>query len=516
MFNNYFEIRVKEKQPILELHNITKVFPGVIALKEVSLTILKGEVHVLVGENGAGKSSLIKVLCGIYSPEEGEILYNGQNYVPVTPLDAIKAGIRVVYQEFNLLPFLSVAENIFFENMPRKYGFVNFTQLYSETRKLLEMVGLDVSPQTPVELLGVAQMQLVEIAKALSSQSQVLILDEPTATLTSHEIDTLFKIINRLKSEGVTIIFISHHLDEVFQIGDNISVLRNGELVATNTVASISIPQLVKQMVGKSMDEEYPFFPESQPGQTVLSVENLKHTATSPPLSFSVKAGELLGIAGLVGSGRTDAVRAIFGADRKYSGKILLHGKVVDIRSPRDGVHNGISLLTEDRKNQGLILDMPCHINISLTDLDKVSHSGFLQPEKERALAAEQVEDLRIKTPSLDQWVRYLSGGNQQKVVIAKWLFRNTDILIFDEPTRGIDVGAKYEIYLLLWELARRGKAIIIVSSDLPEMLGICHRMIVFSNGRITGELMREEFDQEHILSLAYQGYMHTGAEVVG
>lgn len=484
------------------------------ALKEVDLDIQAGEVHVLVGENGAGKSSLIKVLCGIYSPDEGHITYNGQSYTPRTPLDAIKAGIRVVYQEFNLLPFLSVAENIFFESIPRKRGFVDFKTLYRKSQELLDAVGLDVSPKTPVELLGVAQMQLVEIAKALSSESRVLVLDEPTATLTSREIDTLFKIINKLKSEGVTIIFISHHLEEVFMIGDRISVLRNGEMAGTHPISDISIPEIVKLMVGKTMDEEYLFRKEVQPGSTVLSVEDLQHTAQSPPLSFRVAQGELLGVAGLVGSGRTEAVRAIFGADSKYSGEIILNGRPVDIRSPRDAVNNGISLLTEDRKSHGLILDMPCHINITITDLPEVSSLGFMQEAKERNIASQHVDELRIKTPSLDQWVRYLSGGNQQKIVIAKWLFRDTDVLIFDEPTRGIDVGAKYEIYLLLWELAKRGKAIIIVSSDLPEMLGICHRMIVFSNGRIAGELDRKDFNQETILSMAYSGYTHGGGEV--
>ncbi len=494
---------------ILELRNITKVFPGVVALNKVDLDIREGEVHVLVGENGAGKSSLIKVLCGIYMPEEGTISYLGKSYVPKTPLDAIEAGIRVVYQEFNLLPFLSVAENIFFEQLPSKQGFVDFKTLYRKTDELLASVGLDISPKTPVELLGVAQMQLVEIAKALSTKSKVLILDEPTATLTSREIDTLFGIINRLKSEGVTIIFISHHLEEVFMIGDRISVLRNGESAGTYATSSISIPGIVKLMVGRSMEEEYPFMDDVTPGDVVLRVDKLRRIATSPDISFDLRKGELLGIAGLVGSGRTEAVRAIFGADPKHSGEILLNDKLLTIRSPKDAVLNGISLLTEDRKNQGLILDLDCQTNITITNLSEVSHYGFLEPKKEAEYASGYVEELRIKTPSIHQWARYLSGGNQQKVVIAKWLFRNSDILIFDEPTRGIDVGAKYEIYLLLWELARRGKSIIIVSSDLPEMLGICHRMIVFSNNRIAGDIERESFDQETILSMAYSGYLH-------
>ncbi len=504
---------MKEAAKILKLSKITKIFPGVMALNNISLTIIKGEVHVLVGENGAGKSSLIKVLCGIYQPEEGEIYFNGNIYEPHTPFDAIKAGIRVVYQEFNLLPYLSVAENIFFEQLPSRSGLVDFKLLYRKTEELLDSVGLDVSPRSPVELLGVAQMQLVEIAKALSSKSKVLILDEPTATLTTREIDTLFNIIKKLKTEGVTIIFISHHLEEVFTIGDRISVMRNGGMAGTHKAEAITIPEIVKLMVGRSMDEEYPFRSSIEQGPPSLEVKNLKRTVSSTPISFKARQGELLGVAGLVGSGRTETARAIFGADQKYSGEIILHGTKVDIKSPRDAVKNGISLLTEDRKNQGLILDMPCPTNISLTDLSQVSHNGFMNPAKESDIASQHIADLRIKTPNQEQWVRYLSGGNQQKVVIAKWLFRNSEVLIFDEPTRGIDVGAKYEIYLLLWELAKRGKTIIIISSDLPEMLGICHRILVFSNDRIAGELPREEFDQETILALAYSGYTHNNKQ---
>jgi ribose transport system ATP-binding protein len=493
---------------ILQLKNITKRFPGVTALKQVNLDIIDGEVHVLVGENGAGKSSLIKVLCGIYIPDEGDITYLGAPYAPRSPIDAIKSGVRVVYQEFNLLPYLSVAENIFFEQLPRKGGFVDFKTLYRKTEELLDLVGLEISPNTPVELLGVAQMQLIEIAKALSSKSRVLIMDEPTATLTSKEIDTLFRIIAKLKSEGVTIVYISHRLQEVFEIGDRISVLRNGEKAGTQATSNITIPEIVKMMVGKSMDEEYPFKAEVKPGEAILKIQDLRCRGNPDAISFEVRKGELLGISGLIGSGRTDAMRAIFGADPKDSGKIVLNGKAITIKKPRDAVQNGICLLTEDRKTQGLILDMPCYINITLTDLKTVSKYGFMKNNFERKAAKKLIDELAIKTPSIDQWVGNLSGGNQQKVVLAKWLFRNTDVLIFDEPTRGIDVGAKYEIYLLLWKLAALGKGIIIVSSDLPEMLGICHRIIIFSNGKITGEVARVDFDQEMILSMAYKGYI--------
>jgi len=504
---------MNSNENILELRGITKKFPGVIALKDVDLDIREGEVHVLVGENGAGKSSLIKVLCGIYNPEEGAMTYQGEAYAPHTPFDAIDAGVRVVYQEFNLLSYLSVAENIFFDNLPRKAGFVDFKTLYRKTQELLDIVGLKISPKTPVELLGVAQMQLIEIAKAISSKSKVLILDEPTATLSSREIEMLFGIITKLKAEGVTIIYISHHLQEVFDIGDRISVLRNGENAGTHIASDITIPEIVKMMVGRSMDEEYPFKDEVIPGDPIFSVQNLRCCGSSNSISFEVGKGELLGIAGLVGSGRTDAVRSIFGADSKDSGKIVLNGKTLKINSPRDAVKNGICLLTEDRKSQGLVLEMPCYVNVTLTDLMAVSRYGFINNDKEREVTEKMVEDLDVKTPSIDQWVGNLSGGNQQKVVLAKWLFRDTEVLIFDEPTRGIDVGAKYEIYLLLWKLAAAGKAIIIVSSDLPEMLGICHRIITFSNGKITGEVARNDFDQEAILAMAYEGYVQDEAQ---
>ncbi len=499
---------MRAQSNILELRNITKTFPGVIALDNVDLDVVQGEIHILVGENGAGKSSLIKLLCGVYFPDHGKISYAGAPYAPRSPLDAIKSGIHAVYQEFNLLSYLSVAENIFFERLPRKAGLVDYKTLYRDTAAILDTIGLKISPRTPVELLGVAQMQLVEIAKALSGESKVLILDEPTATLTSKEIDTLFQIIQRLKDKGVTIIYISHRLQEIFEIGDRITVLRNGMRVGTRPAREVDIPQIVKMMVGKTMGEEYPFDDTVKPGDVAMEVKDLRFKKNPRGVSCAVKAGELLGIAGLVGSRRTETMRALFGADRKMGGRIYLQGREITIKSPRDAVQNGICLLTEDRKSQGLIIDMPCFANITLTDLARVSRAGLLQQGLENEVSQKLVRDLAIKTPSIKQWVRNLSGGNQQKVVLAKWLFAEMDVLIFDEPTRGIDVGAKYEIYMLLWKLVAAGKSIIIVSSDLPELVGICHRILVFSNGSITGELDRGKFDQEQILSLAYTEYI--------
>ncbi len=496
---------------IIEIQGITKRFPGVVALDRVDLAIRRGEVHVLVGQNGAGKSSLVKLLCGIYQPDEGRILYEGAPYAPRNTLAAIRAGIRVVYQEFNLLPFLSVAENIYFQRLPRRAGLVDFKRLYRDAEAMLQEVGLAISPRARVETLGVAQMQLIEIAKALTTQSKVLILDEPTATLTPREIHRLFEIIARLKEKGVTVVYISHRLQEVFEVGDRITVLRNGRKVETLTAKEATIPRIVKLMVGKEMGEEYPFHGEVRPGAELLRVEDLRHRGSPHAVSFALHQGELLGVSGLVGSGRTETMRALFGADPKDSGRIYRNGREVAIHSPRDAVREGVCLLTEDRKAQGLVLDMACSVNVTLTDLARVSRAGLLNVGAERSATAGLVADLDIKTPSVDQLARNLSGGNQQKLVIAKWLFRHAEVLICDEPTRGIDVGARFEIYTLLWRLAAEGKGIVIVSSDLPELMGICHRILVFSNGRITGDVPRSDFGQERILSLAYQEYVQPG-----
>jgi len=493
---------------IIEFQGTTKRFPGVLALDRIDLAIRRGEVHVLVGQNGAGKSTLVKLLCGLFAPEEGGILLEGEPYAPRSTLAAIRAGIRVVFQEFNLLPYLTVAENIFFQRLPRRAGLVDFGRLFRDAEAMLDQVGLEISPRARVETLGVAQMQLLEIAKALSTQSKVLILDEPTATLTPPEIHRLFEIIARLKARGVTIVYISHRLQEVFDVGDRITVLRNGRKVETLFAGEASIPRIVKLMVGKEMGEEYPFQPGIRVGAEILRVEDLRPRGRQHDVSFALHRGELLGVAGLVGSGRTEAMRALFGADARESGRIYRNGQEVPIRRPRDAVQRGICLLTEDRKAQGLILAMPCYANVTITNLGRVSRAGLLDGGAERTATQELVDELHIQTPSVEQLVGNLSGGNQQKTVIAKWLFRRSEVLIFDEPTRGIDVGARFEIYQLLWRLAAAGKGILIVSSDLPELMGICHRILVFSNGRITGDLPRDQFSQERILECAYHEYV--------
>jgi ribose transport system ATP-binding protein len=492
---------------ILGLRGVGKRFPGVVALHDVSLDVQGGEAHVLLGENGAGKSTLINLLAGIYVADEGEIIFDGKAYRPRTPTDAYRSGIRVVHQELNMLSQLTVAENLLIESLPQRHGLVNQAEMNRRAFALLGQVGLDISPTTRVERLGVAQMQLLEIAKALCYESKLLILDEPTATLTPKEIERLFDILRQLKSRNVTVIYISHRLQEVFEIGDRVTVLRDGQVVTTRTMAGLSVSEVVRLMVGRNIKAQYVFRENVMIGDELLRVEGLRRTAAMPDVSFSVRRGEIVGIAGLVGSGRTEALRAVFGADPAFTGRIVLDGVTVRVGSPRDAVRHGLSLLTEDRKSQGLLLDLPCAQNITITDLAKVSRLGLVQRRAERSVAERLVHDLRIKTPSIDRSVRNLSGGNQQKVVIAKWLFRGAKVLLCDEPTRGIDVGAKEEIYELLWDLAADGRGIVVVSSDLPELIGICHRIIVFAHDRIVAELKRAEFDQHRILSLAYEEY---------
>ena len=494
--------------PILTLTGVGKRFPGVVALRGVSLEVAPGEGRVLLGENGAGKSTLINLLAGVYAADEGEIAFDGKPYRPRTPTDAFRAGIRVVHQELSMLMQMTVAENLMFERLPQRRGMVDYRETNRRAAQLLEEVGLDVSPTTQVARLGVAQMQLIEIAKTLAFESKLLILDEPTATLTSKEVDRLFEILRRLKARGVTIVYISHRLQEIGEIGDRVTVLRDGQLVATRPLAGLTIPEIVRMMVGRSVTDERAFRGDVVVSGEALRVEGLKRNALSPSVSFSVGKGEIVGVAGLVGSGRTETARAIFGADPKIAGAIFVDGAPIEIKTPRDAVQGGLCLMTEDRKGQGLLLGMSCAQNITITDLAKISRHGVLERASERRAATRLVRDLRIKTPSIDQKVRAFSGGNQQKVVIAKWLFRGSKVLLCDEPTRGIDVGARAEIYELLWTLAAEGRGVLFISSDLPELIAICHRILVFAKGRVVGEVARPEFDQHRILSMAYEEFV--------
>ena len=493
--------------PILKLKAVGKRFPGVVALRGVSLEIARGEAHVLLGENGAGKSTLINLLGGLYPADDGEITFDGKPYRPRTPTDAYRAGIRVVHQELSMLSHMTVAENLLFESLPQRHGLVNYRETNRRAAALLEEVGLNVAPTTVVSRLGVAQMQQIEIAKALCYESKLLILDEPTASLTSKEVERLFEILRRLKARRVTILYISHRLHEIYEIGDRVTVLRDGQLVATRPLAGLTIPQIVQMMVGRSIRDEHAFRENVQIAGEALRVEGLRRNAKSPEVSFRVGKGEIVGVAGLVGSGRTETARALFGADPKIAGDFWVEGERVEISSPREAVRAGLCLMTEDRKGQGLLLGMSCAENITITDLRKISSHGVLERDVERGAATKLVEELRIKTPSIDQTVRNFSGGNQQKVVIAKWLFRGSKVLLCDEPTRGIDVGAKAEIYDLLWTLAAEGRGVLFISSELPELIAISHRIIVFAKGRVVGEVARAEFDQHRILSMAYEEY---------
>jgi ribose transport system ATP-binding protein len=505
-----------DPSPLLSIRALTKRFPGVTALQNVDLEVVPGEVHALVGENGAGKSSLVKVLGGVHQPDSGEMTFAGDAYRPKSTSDALGAGIRLVHQELNLLPYLSIAENLFIDALPHRLGLLDRRTLHRRSRELLDEVGLDIPVSTKVERLGIAQMQLVEIAKAISGDSRLLIMDEPTATLTPRETDRLFQIIRRLSEQGVAVIYISHHLDEVFEIGDRVTVLRNGCNVGTHDVADLSVPAIVTMMVGRDLAHEYPPRGVASIGEPLLRVEALRVRGSRHTVSFTAHRGELLGVAGLVGAGRTETMRAVFGADPHDGGTVHVRGTAVAITHPQHAVAHGISLLTEDRKGQGLVLDMSVEVNTTLADPGKVARAGLLSRAVERSQARRLAEVLRIKTPSVRQLVRNLSGGNQQKVVLAKWLFRDSDVLITDEPTRGIDVGARYEIHELLITLANAGKAIVVVSSDLPELIGICDRIIVFSRGRITGEVVRRDFDQERILALAYRDYLSDASNGIG
>ncbi len=505
-------------EPILRLSGVSKRFPGVLAVDGISLDVAPGEMLALAGENGAGKSSLIRLLAGIHRPDSGEMRLAGQIYAPQTPLDAIRAGVRVVHQEFNLLPALSVAENLLFEHLPRRRlgpigGIVDRREMDRRAEALLARVGLDeIGPRTPVERLGIAQKQLVEIARALSGDGRVLVLDEPTATLTPREAGRLFEQIRLLKAQGMTMLYVSHHLAEIFDLCDRVSILRNGALVDTMRIADTEPAALVRAMIGRTLAAQAPIGGGTL-GGPALGVRALRPRGSPEDgaLDFTVREGEIVGLAGLVGAGRTEAVRAIFGADPAISGTIERDGKPVRIRSPRDAVDAGICLLTENRKEEGLVLPMAARVNTTLARLKMVSRFGWLRPAAERAETRRLAKDLATKITGPEQPVIELSGGNQQKIVLAKWLMGDkARVLMLDEPTRGIDVGAKAEIYALLGRLAREGRAILVVSSELPELTHLCDRILVLSRGVLAGEVARPDFSEERILSLAYSRYMRT------
>jgi ribose transport system ATP-binding protein len=493
--------------PALEMRHISKQYPGVRALDDVSLTVGVGEVHALLGENGAGKSTLMKILAGAQSRDGGEILLNGQAVAIDGPQKAMDLGISIIYQEFNLVPYLSAGENIFLGREPRAAlpGFVDFKTLYREAQQVIDKLGVRMDARTPVNRLSIAQQQMVEIAKATSKKAKIIVMDEPSATLTDHELKALFDLIRQLKSEGVSVIYISHRLEEVFEVCDRATIMRDGKWIVTRDVPDLTREEIIRLMVGRELKDAIPKV-VAKTGDVALKVSHLNRTGVLHDISFEVRQGEVVGLAGLVGAGRTETARAIFGADPIDSGEIQVLGKSVKIRSPQDAIKHGIGLVTEDRKQQGLVLGMAVRENSTLANLDILATLGFIRRREERAVAEKYRVDLAIKTPSIEQTVQNLSGGNQQKVVLAKWLFTGSKVLIFDEPTRGIDVGAKSEIYKLMNELAAQGVAIIMISSELPEILGMSDRILVMHEGRIAGELSRAQADQESIMHLATGG----------
>lgn len=489
---------------LLEMKGVSKSFPGVKALSNVHLDLNYGEVLALVGENGAGKSTLMKILTGIYKEDEGEVIYEGNQISPEDTKQAQELGISIIHQELNLMRDLTVAQNIFIGREPRT-GFNFFLkekELNKKASKLFEQLNIDLDPETKIADLTVAKQQMVEIAKALSFDAKILVMDEPTAALTETEIETLFKIINQLRKNGVGIIYISHRMEELKLISDRITVLRDGQYIATLQTKDTEMSQVISLMVGRELYMESKKRVVSNDHVNRLEVRNLTNYYVKD-VSFELKKGEILGFAGLVGAGRTEVARAIFGADSIQQGKIFIDGKKVNIKQPNDAVHAGIGYLSEDRKQFGLMVNMSVIQNIMISSLKSHINGPFVKDYELREISEEYKEKLDIRTPSIYQRVNNLSGGNQQKVVIAKWLVRDSDILIFDEPTRGIDVGAKGEIYELLDQLVSEGKSIIMISSELPEILRMSHRVIVMCEGRITGELRSEEATQEKIMDYA-------------
>jgi ribose transport system ATP-binding protein len=494
--------------PLVSIRNLSKAFAGVRALDKVQFDLHAGEVHALIGENGAGKSTLMKVLAGIYQRDEGEIELNGRAVEIASPRAAQQLGIGIVHQELNLMNHLSAAQNIFIGREPRRgLGlFLDEDALNEQARAIFKRMNLRLDPRARVGELTVATQQMIEIAKALSFDSKVLIMDEPTAALNQEEVDDLFRIVGQLKEEGVGIVYISHKMDELKRIADRVTVMRDGRYVATASMAATSVEAIIAMMVGRQLDDVEKDHPDSSRNEVALEVQHLNRGKAVKDVSFVVRRGEILGFAGLMGAGRTEVARAVFGADPIESGSIRVHGKSVSIRSPQQAVAHGIGYLSEDRKHFGLATGLDVETNIALPSLREfVSFAGFVDEGRLRDAAERYVKQLAIKTPSAKQQVRLLSGGNQQKIVIAKWLLRDCDILFFDEPTRGIDVGAKAEIYKLLARLAAQGKAIVVISSELPEVLRVAHRIIVMCEGRITGELPGRDASQESIMQLATQ-----------
>jgi len=488
--------------PLLEVRQISKRFAGVVALQDVSLHLEKGEVLGLIGENGAGKSTLMKILAGVQSPDHGELFIDGRQVQFGSVRDALECGISLIHQELNLSDNLDVAANIFLGREPRRFGLINRQKLLEQAGPFLQRVGLSVAPNTPVHRLPIGHQQMVEIAKALSTSARVLIMDEPTSSLTQHEAEQLFRMIHQLRSTGVSIIYISHRLAEITRLANRVSVLRDGRNAGDLQKEEINHDRMVRMMVGRDLSEFYQRRPHKF-GEVFLRVEKLRTRAfPRQELSFTVRSGEIVGIAGLVGSGRTELLRALFGIDRALGGSIWLEGRPLTVQMPLQAIRAGIGMVPEDRKQEGLILEMAVRENLSLAAL-RQKRAFYLDRSYERSLGRQMIDSLRIKTPSDRQPVNLLSGGNQQKVVLGKWLALKPRLLLLDEPTRGVDIGAKQEIYRLMEELAEAGVAILFVSSEMPEVIGMSDRALVLHEGRITGDIQRSQLSEETIMRCA-------------
>ena len=488
---------------LLEMKGITKSFPGVHALDNFSFNLRSGEVHALVGENGAGKSTLMKVLSGVYTRDEGSLKIFGKEYGDLTPKQAQEVGVAIIHQELNMCRHLSVAENMFLGREIKGRFALNNAKMEQEAKRILDDLKIDIDPKETVGELPVSKQQMVEIAKALSINAKILIMDEPTSSLTAREIEDLFRIIKKLKSEGKGIVYISHRLEELQHIVDRVTIMRDGQYITSMNFGDVNMEQIISYMVGREIKEKFPRV-ECKKGKKVFEVKNLNAGRMVRDINFSVYEGEIVGFAGLMGAGRTETTRAIFGVDPKESGELYVDDRKIEVKCPMDAIRNGVVLAPEDRKKDGLCTKLSIRHNLTLPNLDIVCNKlGVVDSKKEEALCEKAVVDLKIKTPNVDVDSGNLSGGNQQKVVVGKWLARNSRVVIFDEPTRGIDVGAKVEIYNLMNELKKQGIAVMFVSSEMPEVMGIADRIIVMCDGRITGEVMARETTQNEILTLA-------------
>ncbi|MDK2799458.1 MAG: ribose transport system ATP-binding protein [Clostridiales bacterium] len=491
-------------RPILKMENISKSFPGVKALDHVNLELYTGKVLALLGENGAGKSTLMKILSGVYTKDSGDIYFEGNKIDIHSPKHAQSLGIAIIHQELNLLPYLSIAENIFIgrEFTKNMTGRIDWKKLYRESKKYLEQLGVTIDPRTLVKNLSVGEQQMVEIAKALSLDAKIIIMDEPTDALTNKETEKLFKVIRTLKQNGKAIVYISHRLKEIFEICDDVTVMRDGKYIGSANVKNIDQEKLIEMMVGRKLEDKFPR-KILKPGKEMIRVEHLSKKGVLKDVNLSVRSGEVVGLSGLMGAGRTELAKAIFGALKIDSGDIYLEGEKVKINNPKDAVSLGIAYVSEDRKMEGLILKLSVRHNMTLSALGQFSTAGQINANKESRQVEEYIKKLAIKTPSSLQRVKNLSGGNQQKVVLSKWMMINPKVLILDEPTRGVDVGAKVEIYELINKLKESGVAIIMISSEMPEVMGISDRIVVMHEGKITGEFTHDEVSQEKIMQSA-------------